>query len=209
MKNHLRTISTLALILMLTGAVENLSIAQTNENYKEVLVVKKEEVKVEVNKEEKKEEYPKLVSRGLPRGISGEMKCWMDYRTITSKKSEQYKLQEKAKTDSNGLRRYNEDDLSYYIVAVGTFYSETVGKKLKVTLDNDGKESIIYCIVGDIKQDRHTDETNRFVKSSKNIIEFIINDDKLPSMARKTGDVSYACDELKGSIVKIEEIIED
>jgi hypothetical protein len=198
-------------IMSFTGAVENYSIAQTNDGY-EIITMKQEEKKeVEKPKQEvkeitKKEEYPKFVSRGLPRGISGEMKCWMDYRTITNKQSEQYKLQKKATTDNNGLRRYNYQDESYYMIAVGTFYSEKVGKRLKITLDNDGKENVIYCIVGDIKQDRHTNETNQYVISSKNIIEFIVRDDKLSSMCKKMGDVSYADESLVGSIVKIEEI---
>lgn len=173
-------------ILLMSGLILSQSIGATNITYAET----------------------KYVSRGVPRDAkdAGSFKTYMDFRTITDKSSEQYEFQKKCKTDNNGLRRYNEDDLSYYVVAMGSFYSEEIGTKFKITLDNNGTKNVIYVILGDCKKDEHTDDSNRFIEKNGNIIEFIVSQRDLPSLARKMGDVSYADDELRGEIVKIEEI---
>lgn len=52
----------------------------------------------------------------------------MDYRTITDKTSKQFDMQNnEAYTDVNtGLRMVNDR----YCIAVGSFYTKTIGKKL-------------------------------------------------------------------------------
>jgi hypothetical protein len=47
------------------------------------------------------------------------------------------------------------------------------------------------------------------MEANGNVIEFIVNQRILSDLVLKMGDVSYASKDLKGSIVKIEEIIED
>ena len=54
----------------------------------------------------------------------------MDYRTITSVSSRQYKLQSMCETNENGLRTYN----GYYTVAVGSGFGVTVGDYIDVQL---------------------------------------------------------------------------
>ena len=122
----------------------------------------------------------------------------------------QYKLQQECETNKNGFRVYEEDDVEYYTIAMGTYYSEKVGDKFKVTLKDGEDKKVIYCMIGGIKMDIHTNKTNQYVPMNENIIEFIVNKYKLDSMCRKMGDVSYTEDgSLKGKIIKIEQIVEN
>lgn len=135
----------------------------------------------------------------LPDDVSGEFKTYMSYQAITNKESDQYVLQQQAVT-VNGFRMVDDR----YLIAVGTHYAKQCGIKLDVTLD-DG--SVVKCIVGDIKQDIHTDSNNQYVIHNGNIVEFIVDVKSLNDKARLTGDVSYAG--MDGEIIKIERIFED
>ncbi|MDD3039740.1 hypothetical protein [Bacteroides sp.] len=134
----------------------------------------------------------------LPKATKGSFKTFMDYRTITDETSKQYALQRLATTDENGLRKFN----NKYIVAMGTYYSHKVGKEFILTLDNSREISVI---VGDIKQDIHTDTHNQYASISGNIVEFIVDEDKLSNKVLRTGDVSHLG--LQGNITRIEEVI--
>ena len=131
-------------------------------------------------------------------------KTYMDYRTITDKSSAQYMLQREAYTDDMGLRKYGD----HYIVAMGTYYSDNVGDTFKITLDNDKSFNVI---IGDIKANCHTDSQNMYSPVydnngnliSANVIEFIVDANKLDRSVTKLGTVS-AYDNFKGNIVKIE-----
>lgn len=131
-------------------------------------------------------------------------KTYMDYRKITDESSAQYMLQMEAYTDDMGLRKYED----YYIVAMGTYYSDNVGDTFKITLDNDTSFNVI---IGDIKADCHTDSQNMYSPVyddkgnliSANVIEFIVDTNKLDKSVTKLGTVS-AYDDFKGNIVKIE-----
>lgn len=135
-----------------------------------------------------------------------EFKTYMDYRCITDKTSAQYELQQFAWTDEDGFRRISDD----YIVAMGTYYAENVGDRFKITLDTDNE---ITVIIGDIKQDTHTDYFNQYtpiydengIFFSGNVLEFIVDTDVLPKVPRRLGTVSYF-NYLKGNIKSIERI---
>jgi hypothetical protein len=134
----------------------------------------------------------------LPKDICGSKKTYMDYRTITNKSSKQWYLQQLAHTDKDGFRKLN----NYYLIAVGSFYSNyTVGKELLVVLDTG---EILNALVGDIKQDRHTDSKNQYVPVNGNIVEFIVDKDILSSISLRTGDVSNSG--LTGKIFSIAEV---
>lgn len=130
--------------------------------------------------------------------VDTSFKAYMDWQCITNVRSEQYKLQQEAITDENGLRVYD----GCYMIALGTYYG-TVGDRFKITLDT-GIE--FEAIMGDVKDNRHTDETNRYVPSNGNLIEFIVETDDLPRLARRMGDVSYVDEFLEGCVEKIERI---
>ena len=131
-------------------------------------------------------------------------KTYMDYRKITDESSAQYMLQMEAYTDDMGLRKYED----HYIVAMGTYYSDNVGDTFKITLDNDTSFNVI---IGDIKADCHTDSQNMYSPVydnngnliSANVIEFIVDTNKLDRSVTKLGTVS-AYDDFKGNIIKIE-----
>ena len=112
------------------------------------------------------------------------IKSYMDYRTITSTNSKQYKLQKAlAYTDDNGLRMVN----GRYCVVVGSYYTTTIGQYIDIELEN-GK--IIKGILADCKADIHTDSTNR-INPNGSVVEFVVDVNTLDSTAKKMGDISY------------------
>ena len=133
-------------------------------------------------------------------------KAYMDYSCITDDTTVQWELQQKAYTNEYGLRKVGTD----YCVAVGSYYSETVGERFKITLENDNEFTVI---ISDLKKDEHTDSTNRYSPVydengefySANVLEFIVDTDQLHSMVTTLGTVSYY-DEFEGNIVSIEKI---
>ena len=133
-------------------------------------------------------------------------KAYMDYMCITHKASDQYKLQLSAWTDNMGLRKVDD----YYLVAMGTYYSDTIGDRFRITLEGDKTFDVM---IGDVKADIHTDNSNMYSPvyntdgsfKSANVIEFIIDKQVISKKVKLWGDVS-AYDEFAGNIVKIERI---
>ena len=142
-------------------------------------------------------EYIRYNELELPEEADGKFKTYMDYRKITDKNSKQWKLQKQAWTEGRGFRKIGE----HFLVAVGTFYADKVGKELLIEFE-DGQK--IKAIVGDIKQDRHTDPTNRYVPINGNIVEFIVDTEKLEPEVIRLGDVSWLG--LNGKIKSIWEV---
>ena len=60
----------------------------------------------------------------------------------------------------------------------------------------------LKCILGECKSNNDTDCTNR-QNPNGSVIEFIVNINSMPSMVRKMGNCSYACEEMKGEIKSI------
>lgn len=135
-------------------------------------------------------------------------KTYMDYRCITDETSIQWKIQQNAWTDSDGFRRINND----YIVAVGTYYSSKCGERFRIVFDDDDE---ITVTVGDLKQNRHTDKTNRYTAVyneygefvSANVLEFIVDTKKLSKRSKLLGSVNNH-DYLNGNVKIIERIEE-
>ena len=142
------------------------------------------------------------VTYELP-NLDTSFKTYMDYRCITDTDSTQYKLQQNAWTDEDGLRRLGEA----YMVAMGTYYADECGKTFEITFDTDDK---ILVVVGDIKTDCHTDKTNRYSPVydnngnfiSANVLEFIVDTGTLSRHTKRLGTVEY-CGNLQGNIVSI------
>lgn len=110
-------------------------------------------------------------------------KAYMDYRAITNTRSKQYKIQQQCQTTAEGLRTYK----GYYTVAVGTGFDATTGDYIDVELEGG---TILHCIIGDMKQNKHTDVTNMQVAGNGNVVEFIVDTDCLDEAAKSRGDVS-------------------
>jgi len=116
------------------------------------------------------------------------------YYTALAKGTPQWRIQEQAHTDENGLRKVGD----YYCCAVGTYYSNTVGDKFHIILDTGKEFDIIVC---DVKSDRHTDSNHQYTIVSNCMLEFYV-DSNLNDLARRMGDCSYIPG-FEGSIVSI------
>lgn len=172
---------------------------------------KKEEAERKAEEERKKKEQERLAKLEEARraevgtildvpDVRSNFKAFMDYRCITSKTSKQWELQHngKAYTNEEGFRMYDGE----YMVAVGSYYSQKIGTRLRVVLDN-GNE--FYCVVGDHKSDLHTDEMHQH--RNGNVVEFIVEQDKIPEACKKTGDMSNATNaSLIGKVKYIEKL---
>ncbi|MBO7453463.1 MAG: hypothetical protein J6U54_24280 [Clostridiales bacterium] len=137
----------------------------------------------------------------VPEDISTDFKSYMDYRCITCETSPQYKLQQYAWTDENGLRKVDD----YYLVAMGSYYSSTVGDCFKITLDTGETFNVM---IGDCKADKDTDSQHMYHPmrdGGGNVLEFIVDTRKLPREVRLMGTVS-SIDIFEGDIESIEQI---
>lgn len=123
-------------------------------------------------------------------------KSYMDYRVLTNPRTGQYALQQKAYTDEQGFRIYD----GCYMVALGTYYSQSVGQRFRITLE-DGRS--FMAITGDIKSDAHTDSLHQHRHG--NIVEFIVDQRRISKTCRRMGDMSYAG--FSGRILSIEKIL--
>jgi len=125
-------------------------------------------------------------------------KAYMDYRKITDTTTPQWLLQQQAWTDEYGLRRLNSD----YMVALGTGYTNEIGDRFQITLNNG---EVFTVVAGDIKADVHTDDSCRYVRidnESVNVLEFIVDTNKLKENIKITGTVG-TYPHLSGNIIKI------
>lgn len=146
------------------------------------------------------EENEVLTGLLLPQ-LDTSFKSYMDYRTITCVSSDQYALQRQAYTDEFGLRKIDE----YYCVALGTYYSSKCGETFKICTDS-GNEFLV--IVADVKDDRHTDESNMYVplpNGNANVIEFVVDTPAMSNRVALLGDIS-GYEQFSGNIVKIERV---
>lgn len=126
---------------------------------------------------------------------ASDFKSFMSYTTITDKTSEQWQLQQKAATNQNGLRCINGKPL----VAIGTGWHISVGETATVYMDNGNTFDII---IGDIKDNTHTDNTNKITKANGCMVEFIVDTTKLPQTVQISGNLS-SLKQYNGVVIKI------
>lgn len=123
-------------------------------------------------------------------------KTYMDYRTITSTGTYEYKLQNTiAYTNDDGIRMID----GRYCIAVGTAFGTRIGQYIDLVLENG---TVIHCVMGDTKSDEHTDPEHVFTVASGCCSEFIVETEKLNGIA-KSGDVSNAHPEWKSAVSKV------
>lgn len=149
-------------------------------------IIAEEEAKAQVEKSTTKAESS-VVSN--PRT---EFKSYMPYTAITSKSSTQYKLQQYAYTDENGLRKID----NAYMIAVGSYYGK-VGDLVEVELSTG---NIFLAYIGDQKATKDT-INNQYQKHDGSVIEFIVDGSSLNKTAKKLGSVS--CLGFEGEVVNI------
>lgn len=125
-----------------------------------------------------------------------DFKSFMPYDAITSKSSMQWKLQQQATTNEDGIRCID----GIPMVAVGTGWGLKVGDIAIVTCENGNSFKVM---VGDIKANRHTDEENKTTIFNGCRCEFIVDKNALDPTVRKMGNIA-TLDKYKGYVVNIE-----
>ena len=125
-------------------------------------------------------------------------KSYTNYKCL-SRSSAQWKLQKKAYTDKNGLRKIGDD----YLVAMGSYYTKHLGDRFKITLSTGKSFTVRIC---DFKANSDTNSTHQYTANGC-MIEFYV-DSNLNSKARRMGDISYIKG-FKGNITKVEKIIKE
>ena len=151
---------------------------------------------------------------GYKPGIVGTKKvpqgghAWKPYArhtAITKKSSPQYRLQQKAKTDSNGLRYvYDPEGVKRYCVALPVYWAggtfEDIGRCFDVTMANG---AVLHCCLGDIKKQEHSQDGAGRFGSRGELLEFQVDANKLPEAVKKSGDVSRLGGAFEGEAVSV------
>ena len=127
---------------------------------------------------------------------ASDFKSYMDYRTIINTSSTQYKMQQEAYTDENGLRKIGE----HFCVAMGTYYGN-LGDILCVETDKGASWTVI---LSDVKSDVHTDSTHRYTVSNHCMMEFIVDTLAMSTSVKRSGTVNSLG--FQGKICYIEKI---
>lgn len=125
-----------------------------------------------------------------------DFKSYMPYQAITNKESMQWKLQLQATTNEDGIRCID----GIPLVAVGTGWGLWVGDVAIVTCENGNTFKVM---VGDIKDDSHTDAANKTTVSNGCRCEFIVDVEKIDATARKLGNMA-TLSKYSGYVVNIE-----
>lgn len=112
-------------------------------------------------------------------------KSYMSYKCITSKGSNQYKLQvSKAYTGQYGIRQVD----SRFCVAIGSHFNSPIGGLFDLVLENG---TVIPCISADQKADKDTQSNNIITAHNGCMSEFIVDNNALDRNAKRMGDISY------------------
>ena len=171
---------------------------------KEKKQLKKEKERLRKENTKLKEENIKTQTRTYntkttTKTSSKDFKSYMPYTAITNKSSKQWKLQQLAYTDANGLRCIN----SRPMVAVGTGWGLSVGNIALITCDNGNKFEVV---IGDIKANIHTLADNKTTLSNNCRCEFIVDSKRLNSKVRSSGNVAVL-QQYSGYVVNVQKIV--
>ena len=140
------------------------------------------------------EPEPQWVEMDVPSNNS--FKSYMGAHKITDTTSAQYQLKSEYLDSACGIKLVGDR----YVIAIGTYYTETVGTRVDLVMQSG---EVVPCIVGDVKKNRDTDAMNRQHNVDGSVIEFVVNADTLSSEAKSHGDCSWADPRLMGEIKAI------
>lgn len=165
-----------------------------------------EEAERKRQEEEQRRLAAEAVGDNVPNWMSGcrsNFKAYMGYKAVTCTSSPQYKLLngESAYTDSaTGIRMVDDR----YCIAVGSYYSTTVGQKIDLYLETG---VVIPCIVGDCKANCHTNSsTHQYCLSNGSVAEFIVDYTVFNLLKDGSGTVNWCvgeCGSFDGKINKV------
>lgn len=139
---------------------------------------------------------PTVINSVVIPNYSG-FKSYESYKAITNSGSKQYYLTRSGVVNSKGLLTFD----GRYLVAVGTGANANVGDYIDLILENGTR---IACIVGDIKDNSHTDASNLITVHSNCASEFLADITALDAQVKRMGDVSYAYDGWDSPVYHIE-----
>ena len=112
-----------------------------------------------------------------------DFKSYMSYKAITNRSSAQYKLQQQASTDNDGIRCLN----SKPMVAVGTGWGLKVGDTALIICENGNEFEVV---IGDIKANAHTGADNKTTATNGCRCEFIVDMKSLNTTVKNRGNVA-------------------
>lgn len=130
--------------------------------------------------------------------IYNDFKSYLPYDAITNQLSKQWQLQQQASTNENGIRCID----GIPMVAVGTGWGLSVGDIALITCDNGNSFKVM---IGDIKDDLHTDAENKTTVASGCRCEFIVELDKLDPYIKSMGSLAVL-EKYSGYVINIEKI---
>ena len=120
--------------------------------------------------------------RGVP-SVSVDFKSYTAYTCLSRKSAQWKKIQTIAYSDGNGLRKVG----NYYCVAMGSYYSTTLGDLFRITTANGNTFCVILC---DFKANAHTNSTHQYTARNQCITEFYVDYSCFKSAARSAGSIS-------------------
>ena len=137
-----------------------------------------------------------------------EKHVWKPYArhtAITNKKSQQWKLLQLEKTADNGLRYVTDPNgVGRYCIALAPQWAggtaKDIGRCIDLYMVNG---EVIKCVLADIKKPEHTIDKAGYFGSHNEIVEWIVDINKISEKVRKSGDVSNAGDEFAGGVRKV------
>ncbi|MBO4703940.1 MAG: hypothetical protein J5617_03855 [Bacilli bacterium] len=132
-------------------------------------------------------------------------KPYARYQKITNKNSVEYKLREKEKTDENGMRYLiDPNGVKRYCIALEPMWaggqSVDIGRCIDILMTNG---TTLHCVLCDCKRTEKSWKKEGWYGSQGELIEFIVDMNKLPDKPRLNGDISYLSKEFEGGITSI------
>ena len=170
---------------MTTAGVFSATVVDLSET---VPIVENTEVEVVAEPE------PQWVEMDVPSNNS--FKSYMGEHKITDTSSAQYQLKSEYLDSACGIKLVDDR----YVIAIGTYYSKTIGTRVDLVMANN---EIVPCIVGDVKANKDTDAMNRQHNRDGSVVEFVVNANTLCSEAKSHGDASWCDPRLMGEIKAI------
>ena len=135
-------------------------------------------------------------------------KPYTRYTAYNLKSSQQYKLQKAAWTETRtGIRIVTDPNgVDRYCVALGTAWAggqpRHIGRCLDVYMENG---AVLHCVLADVKRQEDTvNGANLYGKTNNDILEFIVDGQKISQAVKTTGNVSNAGPEFVGGVERIE-----
>lgn len=131
-------------------------------------------------------------------------KPYTRYTAYNLKSSQQYKLQKVAWTETRtGIRIVTDPNgVDRYCVALGTAWAggqpKHIGRCLDVYMENG---AVLHCVLADVKRQEDTvDGANLYGKTNNDVLEFIVDGQKISPAVKTTGNVSNAGPEFEGAV---------